>query len=155
MVDVKLMALQAGTFGRRFSSFVAPLTFVVSPSAPALLVGWLLAVSTDAGAMLTAVIGVAADPPRAARHVHAATCSRRWGPGSPSPGCCWTLLGIVVLWRHRRGDTHEPDHATHGHDHGGERVAWLLLAPVLAILLIAPGARSAPSPSAAPDRRSA
>ena len=41
MVDVKLVALQAGTFGRRFTSFFAPLTFVVCVSS-ALLVGWLL-----------------------------------------------------------------------------------------------------------------
>jgi uncharacterized membrane protein YraQ (UPF0718 family) len=30
MVDVKLIALQAGTFGRRFASFFAPLTFCVA-----------------------------------------------------------------------------------------------------------------------------
>jgi uncharacterized membrane protein YraQ (UPF0718 family) len=41
MVDVKLVALQAGTFGRRFTTFLAPLTFVVCV-ASALLVGWLL-----------------------------------------------------------------------------------------------------------------
>ena len=43
-----------------------------------------------------------------------------------------------MLWRHRRGDD---DHAAH--DHGGHQVAWLLLAPVLALLLIAPGALGA------------
>jgi uncharacterized membrane protein YraQ (UPF0718 family) len=41
MVDVKLVALQAGTFGRRFTSFFAPLTFVVCVGS-ALVVGWLL-----------------------------------------------------------------------------------------------------------------
>ncbi len=41
MVDVKLVALQAGTFGRRFTSFFAPLTFVVCV-ASALIVGGLL-----------------------------------------------------------------------------------------------------------------
>jgi len=41
MVDVKLVALQAGTFGRRFTSFFAPLTFCVAVSA-AVLVGALL-----------------------------------------------------------------------------------------------------------------
>jgi uncharacterized repeat protein (TIGR03943 family) len=43
-----------------------------------------------------------------------------------------------VLWRHRRG---EDDHSAH--EHGGEQVAWLLLAPVLALLLVAPGALGA------------
>jgi uncharacterized protein len=41
MVDVKLIALQGGTFGRRFTSFFAPLTFVVCV-ASALLIGTLL-----------------------------------------------------------------------------------------------------------------
>jgi uncharacterized membrane protein YraQ (UPF0718 family) len=41
MVDVKLVALQAGTFGRRFTSFFAPLTFCVAVGA-ASLVGTLI-----------------------------------------------------------------------------------------------------------------
>jgi uncharacterized protein len=41
MVDVKLVALQSGTFGRRFASFFAPLTFVVCVCC-ALLVGWVV-----------------------------------------------------------------------------------------------------------------
>lgn len=41
MVDVKLVALQAGTFGRGFAQRFAPLTFVVAVGS-ALLVGWWL-----------------------------------------------------------------------------------------------------------------
>jgi uncharacterized membrane protein YraQ (UPF0718 family) len=41
MVDVKLIALQAGTFGGRFAARFAPLTFVVAVGS-ALLVGWWL-----------------------------------------------------------------------------------------------------------------
>ncbi len=41
MVDVKLVALQAGTFGRRFALVFAPLTFAAALAA-ASLVGWLL-----------------------------------------------------------------------------------------------------------------
>jgi uncharacterized membrane protein YraQ (UPF0718 family) len=41
MVDVKLIALQAGTFGRRFTAFVAPITFCVAVGSAA-LVGALL-----------------------------------------------------------------------------------------------------------------
>jgi uncharacterized membrane protein YraQ (UPF0718 family) len=41
MVDVKLIALQTGTFGRRFASFFAPLTFCVCV-ASAILIGTLL-----------------------------------------------------------------------------------------------------------------
>jgi uncharacterized membrane protein YraQ (UPF0718 family) len=37
MVDVKLVALQVGTFGRRFASFVAPLTFCVAVGSAALV----------------------------------------------------------------------------------------------------------------------
>jgi uncharacterized membrane protein YraQ (UPF0718 family) len=41
MVDVKLVALQTGTFGRRFTTFFAPVTFCVAVASAA-LVGWLL-----------------------------------------------------------------------------------------------------------------
>jgi uncharacterized protein len=40
MVDVKLIALQAGTFGGRFALRFAPLTFVAAVGA-SVLVGWL------------------------------------------------------------------------------------------------------------------
>ncbi|MGQ0843118.1 MAG: permease [Sporichthyaceae bacterium] len=40
-VDVKLIALQAGTFGRRFAMWFAPLTFAVAVGA-SVLVGWVL-----------------------------------------------------------------------------------------------------------------
>ncbi|MGL5909386.1 MAG: permease, partial [Phycicoccus sp.] len=40
-IDVKLFAMQAGTFGRRFASIFAPLTFVVAVGS-ALLVGMVL-----------------------------------------------------------------------------------------------------------------
>ena len=60
------------------------------------------------------------------------------GPWIAVAGVLLALLGIIVLWRHRRGDDDHSDH-----EHGGEQVAWLLLAPVLALLLIAPGALGA------------
>ena len=41
MVDVKLIAMQSGTFGSRFAARFAPLTFVVAV-ASALLIGWWL-----------------------------------------------------------------------------------------------------------------
>jgi uncharacterized membrane protein YraQ (UPF0718 family) len=42
MVDVKLVALQTGTFGRRFAVRFAPLTFVVAVGTSVLLGWWLL-----------------------------------------------------------------------------------------------------------------
>ena len=42
MVDLKLIALQAGTFGRRFTVRFAPLTFVVALGSAALVGWWLL-----------------------------------------------------------------------------------------------------------------
>ena len=42
MVDVKLIALQAGTFGPRFAAVFAPLTFVVAVASAALVGWWLL-----------------------------------------------------------------------------------------------------------------
>jgi uncharacterized membrane protein YraQ (UPF0718 family) len=41
MVDLKLIALQAGTFGARFALRFTPLTFVLGVGASA-LVGWVL-----------------------------------------------------------------------------------------------------------------
>jgi hypothetical protein len=41
VVDLKLVAMQAGVFGRRFAATFAPLTLVVAVAA-ALLVGWVL-----------------------------------------------------------------------------------------------------------------
>ena len=42
MVDVKLIALQAGTFGRAFTLRFAPLTFICRAQPSASLVGWWL-----------------------------------------------------------------------------------------------------------------
>jgi hypothetical protein len=42
MVDVKLIALQGGTFGRSFALRFAPLTFVVAVASSALVAWWLL-----------------------------------------------------------------------------------------------------------------
>jgi uncharacterized repeat protein (TIGR03943 family) len=88
-------------------------------------------VNTDAGALLTTVVGVLL-----ARLAIEGTFRRyvkpAMGPWIAVAGVLLAVLGLVVLWRHRRGDDHGHDH------HGSERVAWLLLAPVLALLLIAP-----------------
>ena len=93
--------------------------------------------STDAGALVTTVVGVLL-----ARLALEGTFRRyvrpAMGPWLTVAGVLLALLGLIVLWRHRRGD----DNAE-AHHHGGERVAWLLLAPVLAVLLIAPGSLGA------------
>jgi uncharacterized repeat protein (TIGR03943 family) len=90
--------------------------------------------STDAGATLTAVIGLLLVR-LAVQGTYRSYVRPGMGPWIAVAGVLLTLLGIIVLWRHRRG---EDDHSDH--EHGGEQVAWLLLAPVLALLLIAPGA---------------
>jgi uncharacterized repeat protein (TIGR03943 family) len=89
-------------------------------------------VSTDAGATLTTIIGILltrlALQGTFRRYVRPAM-----GPWLAVAGVLLALLGLAVLWRHRRGDD---DHSAH--EHGGEAVAWLLLAPVLVLLLVAP-----------------
>jgi uncharacterized repeat protein (TIGR03943 family) len=89
-------------------------------------------VSTDAGATLTTVIGILltrlALQGTFRRYVRPAM-----GPWIAVAGILLALLGLAVLWRHRKG---EDDHSAH--EHGGEQVAWLLLAPVLVLLLVAP-----------------
>ena len=42
MVDVKLIALQVGTFGRRFAMRFAPLTFAIAVISSAVVGWWLL-----------------------------------------------------------------------------------------------------------------
>ncbi|GGM84900.1 TIGR03943 family putative permease subunit [Dactylosporangium sucinum] len=62
-------------------------------------------------------------------------------------GALLVVAGIFTLWyelRPNKGHAHEHAHEHaddgHGHGHGGPRVAWLLLAPVLGLLLVAPPA---------------
>ncbi|MFG2040893.1 TIGR03943 family putative permease subunit [Dactylosporangium sp. NPDC048998] len=64
-------------------------------------------------------------------------------------GVLLLLAGVFTLWYELRpGQRHEHDQAHdqsqeddgHGHAHGGPKVAWLLLAPVLGLLLFAPPA---------------
>ena len=103
--------------------------------------------STETGATLTAVVGVLL-----ARLALDGSFRRYVRPGMGvwlvASGVLLTLLGLLILWRQRgarRGDhadtADHPDHAGHDHPAGEhqERVGWLLLAPVLALLLIAPG----------------
>ncbi len=93
--------------------------------------------TTDAGGALTAVVGVLL-----ARLALDGSFRRYVRPGMGPwllvSGVLLALLGVLVLWRHRHGELR--DHGGHGHEHEhGERIGWLLLAPVLALLLIAPG----------------
>ena len=99
--------------------------------------------STDTGATLTAVVGVLL-----ARLALDGSFRRYVRPGMGVwllvSGVLLALLGLLVLWRQRAGRPEDdPDHDDHGHHHPAgehqERVGWLLLAPVLALLLIAPG----------------
>jgi uncharacterized repeat protein (TIGR03943 family) len=91
-----------------------------------------VAVSTDAGATLTTIVGVLLTR-LALQGTFRRYVQPGMGPWIAVAGILLALLGITVLWRHRHGDD---DHSAHGH--GGEQVAWLLLAPVLVLLLVAP-----------------
>lgn len=67
------------------------------------------------------------------------------GPFLAVAGVVLVLLGVTTLVRSRRAPAEAADghhgHGGHGHGHGnGERVGWLLLAPVVALLLVAPPA---------------
>ena len=94
------------------------------------------------------------------------------GPWVTLAGVVLIVLGLVVIVRSLRNDRdtptdtdddrhehgqehghehgHEPSHEqhhehahSHAHSHGGERIAWLLVAPVLTLLLVAPPALGA------------
>jgi uncharacterized repeat protein (TIGR03943 family) len=58
------------------------------------------------------------------------------GPWLAVAGAALLVVAVAAFWRSRAGDG--PD--DHDHDHGGRWVAWLLVAPVLVLLLIAPPA---------------
>ncbi len=100
--------------------------------------------STETGATLTTVVGVLL-----ARLALDGSFRRYVRPGMGVwlvvSGVLLALLGLLILWRQRSGRHEEHDeHPDHeGHDHAvgehQERVGWLLMAPVLALLLIAPG----------------
>lgn len=67
------------------------------------------------------------------------------GPWLLVAGLVLVALGFVATARALRRPTVEhagPTHE-HEHDHGGERVAWLLIAPIITLLLIAPPALGA------------
>jgi uncharacterized repeat protein (TIGR03943 family) len=53
-------------------------------------------------------------------------------------GALLVLAGLFTLWYELRGVREHDD--GHGHSHSGPKVAWLLLAPVLGLLLFAPPA---------------
>ncbi|WP_433079749.1 TIGR03943 family putative permease subunit [Dactylosporangium sp. CA-052675] len=57
-------------------------------------------------------------------------------------GAILVVAGVFTLWYELRGSKAAAGHDDdgHGHVHGGPRVAWLLLAPVLGLLLFAPPA---------------
>ncbi len=66
-------------------------------------------------------------------------------------GVALVVTAVATLWYELRGGAMDDPH-DHGHDHGGHdghghsgepRVAWLLLLPVFALLLVAPPARGA------------
>ncbi|WP_433209843.1 TIGR03943 family putative permease subunit [Dactylosporangium sp. CS-047395] len=54
-------------------------------------------------------------------------------------GVLLVLAGLFTLWYELRGHKGHDDDG-HGHAHHGPKVAWLLLAPVLGLLLFAPPA---------------
>ncbi len=145
-VDVKLIALQAGTFGRSFALRFAPATLAVAVLC-ATATGLLLlgdAMNRQTQHVLLALLGgallrIAADD----------TFLRYVRPGHRpllvAAGVVMVVLaGVGVLRdlrRERAVDPHE--HGSHGSG-GAERIApWLLLLPVLAMAVVAPPALGA------------
>ena len=57
------------------------------------------------------------------------------GPWLAIAGVVVVVLGLLTLIRAIRHDR-VPD--AHGHEPGGDRAGWLLLAPIAALLLVAP-----------------
>jgi uncharacterized repeat protein (TIGR03943 family) len=62
------------------------------------------------------------------------------GPLLVAAGVAMVVLGVVTLVRslRRGGDAGAAEAGEHDHGRGGGRVGWLLLAPIAALLLVAP-----------------
>jgi len=60
------------------------------------------------------------------------------GPLLLVSGILLAVVGLVGVVRALRGGHQDHDDHDHGHDHGSDRIGWLLLAPVLALLLVTP-----------------
>ena len=68
------------------------------------------------------------------------------GPWLAVAGCALVLLGVLTLVRVIRRDRLDADPI---HDHGAGGVGWLLLAPIAALLLVAPPTLGASASNAA------
>ncbi len=132
MVDVKLIALQAGTFGRAFAARFAPLTLLVAMAIER--AHRMVVALSAAGGTISLLIGAVL-----LRLTFTGTYSRYvrigMGPWLAVAGVAVVLLGLATLLRALLRP-----HATDAdvHDHGANRVGWLLLAPIAALLLVAP-----------------
>jgi uncharacterized repeat protein (TIGR03943 family) len=60
------------------------------------------------------------------------------GPLLTLAGVALILLGLLTLWRALRQANEPPAHDHDNHDHDRVGVGWLLLAPIAALLLVAP-----------------
>ena len=136
-VDVKLIAMQSGLFGRRFAARFAPLTFVVAVAC-ALVAGQVVLRMTDeqTRSVLLVVLGATAI------WLVERRCSTTSGPGLPyllASGVIVGLLGLLPPVGLLGQQTPGPAHGHGGHQHTA-RVGWLLLVPVLVVLLVQPAA---------------
>ena len=139
MVDVKLIALQTGTFGGRFAVRFAPLTFVVVRRLEHRR--RLVVVLSLAGGTISLIVG-AAMLRLSLTHTYERYVRVGMGPFLTLSGVAVIVLGLLTLVyalrRAGRPAPHDDDH-DHDHDeHEGVGVGWLLLAPIAALLLVRP-----------------
>ena len=80
---------------------------------------------------------------------HLAYIQPAMAPALAVAGAVLALLGGVILLRPRRGGKPHIAHQTHAHG-GGSHVGWLLVAPILAIAVVAPSPLGAFAASRAP-----
>lgn len=130
-VDVKLVALQAGAFGRGFAARFAPLTFVLL----VVLGGALLRITADD------------------THLRYVRPAHKWL--LLGAGVVIVCLGVVALVRDLRASPADegPGYGEpHAHGSVESSIPWLLLLPSLVISLVAPPALGADAVSRAGSR---
>ena len=148
MVDLKLFAMQAGTFGRGFALRFAPATFAVAVLVSVLRRGG-AAVNRQAQAVVLFLIGgavlQAGFTDLYLRYVKAGLRPFLIAAGVVLIVAAVATRLVRAARPRRTRERPEPStgpstHDGHGHAHREPRVAWLLVLPVLALMLVAPPA---------------
>ena len=137
-VDVKLIAMQSGVFGRRFAARFAPLTFVVAVAVRGGRRAGAAVSEEQTRSVLLVVLGATAVwlwwSGEALNYVRPGLA-----PLVRAAGVVLVAAGAAAAAGPAQREAGRPRRRPGGHHHRG-RVGWLLLVPVLVVMLVQPAA---------------